>query len=334
MFIIFINAIGALKLKGKLFLFADDAVLLHIHESKTSIETSIQDDMKIVREFFNQRKLILNAEKTFFMLFFSVYKKIEYPFKIVLDPSTVLKRVTSTSHLGLLFDENLRWADHINKLEKKVASTNGIIWKLRKILPLHAKKLIYDTLLQSHLGYMSTLWGLASCKALRNIQVLQNRALRNVYDLPNRCNRVDMYTHRVENHLPIRGFSLLNIAKFMYASTKNITHSNISFTKSTTVHSRALRSNLNESLRPEKANTIYGEKSIETIGPKIYSKIPTAIRHSKHQHAFKWVLKCHLRNESFIKSCFDKTFFELHIDNNQIQHLSSSQSTQQSKCRY
>lgn len=101
----------------------------------------------------------------------------------------------------------------------------------------------------------------------------------------------------------------MNIATYMYRALSDSTHTNIKFT--ITSGTRELRNN--NDLRPETARTNYGTKSIATIGPKIFNKLPEDIKRNHHQHAYKWTLKCHLRNERFIKSCFDASFFNFEI---------------------
>lgn len=312
LFIIFINAIGSLQIKGKLFLFADDAVLINVHNKcdnqNDEILRVIQNDMKPILNFFNQRGMILNALKTNYMVFTSSFDKTEFPHEMALTPNLVIKRVRTFKYLGLIIDEHLRWIDHMHGLGKKLAPANGILWKLRNILPHNSKKLVYDTLFQSHLNYMSTLWGLASYKSISNIQILQNRALRNVYDLPYRTHRIDMYLHHVENHLPVRGICLLNVASYVFNVIHSATHANIRFVDG---NQSRLRNSTN--LRPAAKRTNYGAKSIETFGANAFNSIPPDIKKSRHQHAFKWTLKCHLRNEKFIRSCFDSTFFDLKV---------------------
>lgn len=311
LFLIFINALGSLKLVGRLFLFADDALLINTHE-KLDISTNVevvQRDMAKILDFFLQRKMLLNAAKTNFVVFSSSARKLAFPYSIDIAENLSINRIESAKYLGLNYHEHMTWNKHIESVEKKIAPANGVLWKLRNILPFHAKKLVYDSLLQSHLSFMSAVWGLAPFDALSNAQVLQNRALRNVYDLPFRANRVEMYTHRVENHLPIRGICLLNIAMFMYKSLHNTTVTNISYATAGAVHSRQLRNS--SQLRPAIKKKSFGAKSIETIGPEIFNAIPDEIKGARNQQAFKWTLKCHLRSEKFIASCFDKTFYKL-----------------------
>lgn len=311
LYLIFFNAIGSLKLIGQLYLFADDALLVHSDPNPETLIDAIKKDMKTIIAFFKHRQLIINADKTNFMIFKSSYKKVEFPNEICVDQSLTLKRLTSTKYLGLHLDENLRFVQHTAHIEKKIASVNGVLWKLRDILPQETKKLIYDSLLQPHLNYMTPIWGLASCKAISQAQVLQNRALRNVYNLDWRTNRVEMYTHRVESHLPIRGLAILNTATYMYKNRHGTTHSNVKFTQSGEAHNRCLRNS--NYLRHSSSRTNYGAKAINSFGPKVFNRIPTSIQKAAHQHQFTWSLRCHLRNETFINSCFNASFFDVQI---------------------
>lgn len=76
---------------------------------------------------------------------------------------------------------------------------------------------------------------------------------------------------------------------------------------------RVLRSFKNTNLNYAHSRTLYGEKSTERFGAKLFSKLPKEIKESRHQYAFKWTLKCHLRKETFIKTCFDNSFFNLNL---------------------
>jgi hypothetical protein len=68
LFLLFYNSIADLQLNGKLFLFADDSILLNIHKNSESVEKTICNDMRRIINYLNGKKLILNAEKTNFMI--------------------------------------------------------------------------------------------------------------------------------------------------------------------------------------------------------------------------------------------------------------------------
>jgi hypothetical protein len=311
-FTIFINAFGSLPLKGKLFLFADDAVLLNVHDTSDAREITnrIREDMRLTAKFLDKRRLILNADKTNFMIFAPGKTPVNMG-EVEISPGLVIRRVDSTKYLGLVINEKLTWNNHIERIEKKLAPINGILWKLKNSLPKHARKLIYSALFLPHLNYLSTIWAFSPCYLLANVQVLQNRALRNVYLLENRCNRATMYLHHVENNLPVRGIALTNTAVYMYKALHKSTVSNFEFRRNDDFHEMTLRNSSN--LRPKASRTRQGELSIESIGPRIFNKIPNTIKDLRTPYSFRWALRCHLRNENFIASCFNKTFFDFHI---------------------
>jgi Reverse transcriptase (RNA-dependent DNA polymerase) len=311
LFVLFFNAISGVNIKGEIFMFADDLVLLNINDKNCTSLNEATTDVKALMNFFTHRKLLLNPEKTLFMIFSSSYNKIEQPSEMIIDVNTSIKRTKTFKYLGLTLDQNLRWKDHIENLGKKISNASAILWKLRRLLPQKIKKLIYDTLVQSHLSFMTSIWGLASFKSISALQVAQNRALKNVYDLDRDISRVPMYTHHVENHLPIRGLCVLGIAKYVYCTIHDLTHSNLIFNDNrASSHTRTLRSSQNKRLTQNFTRTNYGAKSIESIGPRIFLKLPADIQNSPHQHAFNWILKCYLCNEKFLASSFNATFFD------------------------
>jgi hypothetical protein len=312
LFIIFINALGALFRNGKLFLFADDAVLVNHHTDPdpTSIAGKIRSAMSPILKFFLERRLELNYNKSNFMVFSPSHIHINLS-DVDLGTGLIIRRTQAVKYLGLVINEKLEWSDHVNHLLKKLSPASGILWKLRNKLPLHAKKTVYDALFQSHLNFMSLTWSFSPWNKLSEIQVLQNRALRNVYQLDPRSNRVQMYLHQVESHLPLRGICLLNAATFLYKATHNATVTNFTFKKSSDVHQRNLRNS--SALRPLPCRSRLGNQSLEVLGPKIYNRIPSPIKDLKTPGSFRWALRIHLRNENFIKSCFDHSFFDFNL---------------------
>jgi hypothetical protein len=307
--LIFMNAVGSLPLSGQLFLYADDALLINIHDPKQSDSASarIRGDMSMIVDLFCQRGLLLNESKTKFVMFGSAANKMDVGPTIEISPNLMISRVDSIIYLGLGLHEYLRWNFHVSLIEKKVSPANGILWKLRNVLPLYARKLVYDSLLQSHLNYVIPVWGHSPFSTISLLQVLQNRALRNVYHLKPRTNRVNMYLHMIESHLPIRGIFVLNTATYLYKSINNFTFSNLVFSRSGAFHTTQTRSS--SSLRSVIARSSRGAQSISTVGPTIFNKIPEDIKRLRHPQAFRWALRCFLRNENFISSCFDSSYF-------------------------
>jgi len=290
LFIIFFNHITSLNTTGKLFLYADDAVLINNHEKQERIEDKIIPDLNHILKFFEEQQLHLNFEKTNFMIFHSPFMKIK-DCDLINIGNSAIKRVECMKYLGLLLDEHLKWDRHCGALESKLASISGILWKLKSKLPQVTKKLIYHTLFESHLNYMSIIYGTACDKVISPIQKIQNRALRNVFGIDFRENRVNMYAHLVQNCLPVRTINFISSATFIFNNLLSKIHSNIVF-------ARVLARTRNAGdLRKSQSKSNYGKKRISSFGASIYNYIPQDYKNLPHMHAFKWALKCYIRNE-------------------------------------
>ena len=57
-------------------------------------------------------------------------------------------------------NENLTWKDHTLTVKAKMSRYVGILVKLKNLLPLSARKNIFNSFVQSHFNYCSLVWGL------------------------------------------------------------------------------------------------------------------------------------------------------------------------------
>jgi len=119
LFTVFINSIANLQLCGKLFLYADDCILVNFHEQQEQIESKICNDMKLIINYFCRQSLILNQSKTNFIIFHSSNLKVNDPDEILIEScnqdtlsiagSYLIKRVDKVKYLGLILDLHLKW---------------------------------------------------------------------------------------------------------------------------------------------------------------------------------------------------------------------------------
>jgi exonuclease III len=305
LFNVFINEIAKLNLSGELFLYADDVVLVNSHPLKKPISHIVQQDMSEILSFIRNKKLLLNPKKTRLMIAHSPHSKIALEDSVTLNNGAVVERVTEVMHLGLLLDQHLKWDAHCAHLRGKLSSAAGMLWKLRHRLPLKIKKSIYHTLFETHLSYMSPVWSNASDTIIKPLQVIQNRALRNVFDLDRLTNRVRMYLDLVENCLPIRAIGFLNTSSYIYGALHNLIHTNLRFDR---VSSQRSQRRPQAILKEELSKSNFGRKSITSFGVKLFNFIPNDIKALRHMHAFKWALRCHLRHEKFLEHCFTNDY--------------------------
>ena len=55
-----------------------------------------------------------------------------------------IELVTNLSFFGLLIDTNLSWKKHTEKISNACSKKNGILNKLKHVLPLDIKKILYN----------------------------------------------------------------------------------------------------------------------------------------------------------------------------------------------
>jgi hypothetical protein len=302
LFTIFFNTITHLHLSGTLFLFADDLALVNSCDMKDSIENSLKKDMATLLSYFNSQKLVVNAAKSNFIIFNPGPN--DKNLQSIIINNTSIERVFEVRYLGLYIDHKLKWNRHINHIQTKISMATGILHKLKHRIPTNTKKLLYQTLIETHLSYLTTIWGTANDNVINRLQITQNRAIRNVFNIDPRDNRVEMYTHRAENLRPIRCMHFIRTACLIYQIVHKAVHSNIHLEGKPIT--RTNKSNLNLVKTPAKTNN--GLNTLKNIGVEIFNYIPDEIKRLPHVRAFKWALSCHLRNEEFLSLCFSNGY--------------------------
>ena len=89
-----------------------------------------------------------------------------------------IKREKIARFLGVLINENLTWNDHVRAIKAKMGRYIGILYKLKKLLPLSARKNIFHSFVQSHLNYCSLVWGLGSKASIEPLFSEQKKTMR------------------------------------------------------------------------------------------------------------------------------------------------------------
>ena len=139
------------------------------------ISTSINSELNKIADWLAVNKLSLNVQKTKFMIFHYRQRVItENDIPCLVINNTIIERVTEFNFLGLTVNEYMNWNSHVQKIANKISRTLGVMNRLKRYLPISAMKLMYDSLILSHLQFGITNWGFEWDR----ISKLQKRALR------------------------------------------------------------------------------------------------------------------------------------------------------------
>lgn len=92
-----------------------------------------------------------------------------------------INKVESYKYLGINFDYNLRWEEHINKIILRTKYLIFVFYKLSKFMQTETLKIIYYALFHSITNYGIIAWGGAYMNSLYQLQSIQNRLLKIIY---------------------------------------------------------------------------------------------------------------------------------------------------------
>ena len=104
-------------------------------------------------------KLSLNYSKTNYIIYNNQpHKTCKDEFTIVMN-KTRLQRENSIKYLGVIFDDKLCWANHIDNLSSQLDRCSGLFCRLRNYVPRKTLCLLYYNLVYSRIQYGILTWG-------------------------------------------------------------------------------------------------------------------------------------------------------------------------------
>ena len=176
-FLLYINDFHNSSTALDFHLFADDSNLFCKDKSLQSLETTVNNHLIAVHAWLSSNKLLLNIDKSNFVIFHSAQKKVNYNFQLKIN-SISLKQETKIKYLGIMMDKNLNWKSHISFITSKIKRNIGIISKARHYLPLPLLVNLYYSFIYPYLTYGIIVWGHTYPSTLNPLLILQKRTLR------------------------------------------------------------------------------------------------------------------------------------------------------------
>ena len=177
LFIIYINDIPNILPTAKFILYADDANIILTGSNIAEVNQQLDKLVNIIPQWVSSNGLALNLKKTKYMIFSRSKTELTGPLILC---NTAIERESESRFLGVIIDENLTWARHIQTVQSKMTRYIGIMYKLKNLLPLKARILIYHSFIQSHINYCSLVWGFAARTHIDSLFSKQKKGIRAV----------------------------------------------------------------------------------------------------------------------------------------------------------
>ena len=168
-------------------LYADDTQLF-ISFSPCNFQQNIQllqNTISEISSWMASNFLSLNSSKTEFLLIGlpTQLAKTDNP-SLSMPSSTSIKPVTSARNLGVIFDSNLSFSDHISYISKTCFAHIRDLRRIRNTLDHTTACTIATSLIHSKLDYCNSLFLNLNCQQTNRLQLILNSTARAVTKTP------------------------------------------------------------------------------------------------------------------------------------------------------
>ena len=153
-FLVYINDLAEGLKSSKAALFADNTAIYCSASSAADLQLYLDEDLKIVKNWMETHKLTLNVSKTKLMVIggrqrLSRLDNIELSIN-----ESIIDHVDKFKYLGIIINETLDWSEHIDHIQSKVAKRLGLLKRVKHLLPVKSRELVYKTMIQPILEYL------------------------------------------------------------------------------------------------------------------------------------------------------------------------------------
>lgn len=281
LFIIYINSIFNLNLKGTPQFYADDGTFMYAAETMDEISKNISADLETINLWCNKHLLKINLEKTNFIIF-NNYKEIPNMslFPGIFFKNTLIARVEKMKYLGIWFDSNLNWSEQIRSMKIKLAPLNLAIYRNRNLIPKKQQWLLYEAYFMSKINYLNPIWNRCNDTKLDELQRLQNKIIKNILCLPIRTPTTMLY----DTKLNIRKTCILQTLMAFFKIKNNLIKHNLELT---VAENQFYSFRNNRNIRSIFFRTARSTNSIRNYGVRIFNRLPENVKTCSNILAFK-----------------------------------------------
>ncbi len=239
-----------------------------------------------------ENHLQLNLAKTE-LLVFPATPTLQQDFTIQLGSSTITQSA-SVRNLGVIFDNQLTFKEHIAKTARSCRYALHNIRKIRPYLTEHAAQLLAQALAISRLDYCNALLAGLPSNTVKPLQMIQNAAARLVFNETKRAH-VTPLTFVSLHWLPVAARIQFKTLMLAYRTTTGSAPTYFHSLLRIYIPSRSLRSASERRLVvPSQRGSKLLSRTFSFTTPGWWNDLPTPIRNAGSLSIFKQQLKTYL----------------------------------------
>lgn len=181
---------------SKVALYADDTALIVNGKLTSAIIKRLNSAIKTVNKFYRKWKINLNLEKSQAIIFpFNKSPKRKPKSSIIVNNSAI-NFSNEVTYLGITLDSKLTFASHINKTCIKASNCLKSLYPVlnrKSRLSLKNKNLLFKSIIRPILTYGAPIWRHSAWSHRKKLQIIQNKCLKIIEDLPWRFPTVHLH---------------------------------------------------------------------------------------------------------------------------------------------
>ncbi len=267
--------------------YADDTLLyLSFQPDDPTVAARISGCLADISAWMKEHHLQLNKAKTE-LLVFPATPTLQHDFTIQLG-SSIITPSTSVRSLGVIFDDQLTFKEHIAKTARSCRFALHNIRKIRPFLTEHAAQLLVQALVVSRLDYCNALLAGLPSNTIKPLKMIQN-----VFNEPKRAHVTPLF---ISLHwLPVAARIKFKTLMLAYRTTTGSAPSYFHSLLQIYIPSRSLRSASERRLVvPSQRGSKSLSRTFSFTIPGWWNNLPTPIRNAGSLSIFKQQLKTHL----------------------------------------
>lgn len=254
----------------------------------------MQEDLDSIQNWLIENKLTLNADKTKYMLLkmnSNIPKNHDFSLNMC---NKSLNGVPNFKYLGIKIQENLKWDMHVDAMCRTIIGFASVVKRLGNKIHTPVKISVYYSMVNSHLMYLSPVWGNSSSQNdLNRLQVAQNQAIRTIFNYEyqfEQLSTIDIFAKY--NILNVQQLIHYNSLLMMHKINHGLIKTNFTINRNR-IHQYDTRTG--SVPRTDAFRTNIGHRSVFKSLNDIYFKLNQNIRDTVSINKFKKIIKENLR---------------------------------------
>jgi hypothetical protein len=179
-------------IKLPFLLYCDDLSIYLAGTDLNLIIQSITVQANVIQQWYDNNNMKLNYDKTKYQIFYKSVCKIPTNFintPIILGNNQQIEQVQLYKYLGIYFDNSLTFKDHFNHVMKRVSSSLGYLYGIKRQLTEKVMIIMINCHVHCIIDYCVSIWAVQSDALLSSIQSKVDSFLRN-YFLPSIAKKI------------------------------------------------------------------------------------------------------------------------------------------------